>query len=123
MTEDTIREMRRKLDEQYKKDRETIDRMEEFLIRNKKASLSAQVPSIPEPALTIVDRIFQFIEKMDGNFTMKQLMKFIADEDANFSKDLSYQSIPTALWKLTKSEKIKILIPRKGKSGAVYCRA
>jgi hypothetical protein len=62
------------------------------------------------------------IEKMEGNFSRKQMIKFIMEEDHAFYKELTDTAISTALWKLTKAQKIKIVIPRKGTSGAIYSR-
>ncbi|MGC3960472.1 MAG: hypothetical protein QM813_21845 [Verrucomicrobiota bacterium] len=121
MTESEIKEMRRKLDEQYKKDRETLDRMLDFMHRSK--SPISPPPSNDDVApLTINERIANYIFEMDGNFTMQDAWRFIKERDPEFANNLNRQTMSTGLWRMNKDGKIKIIIPKRGKSAAIYSK-
>ena len=123
MTESELREMRRKLDDQYKRDRETIDRMLDLVIRSKGAGNPSSPPAEIEKGLTINERIAKHVYEMEGNFTMQDAWKFIKDQDPEFGVSINRQTMSTAIWKLNKSGEIKVIIPKKGKSAAIYSQS
>lgn len=122
MNESEVREMRRKLDDQYKKDRETLDRMLDLILRSNGSGVRNSASEENSKALTINERIASHIFQMDGNFTMQDAWKFIKDKDPEFSATLNRQSMSTAIWKMNKAGDIKIIIPKKGKSAAIYSK-
>lgn len=116
--------MRRSLDDQYKRDRETLDRMLDLFSRSP-TSISnggSSSKSDEDTHLSIPERIYLYIQQVDGNFTKQQLNKFIEEKAPKFSKGLSAQALSGALWKLSKDQKIKIVIPKKGIAGAIYAK-
>lgn len=122
MNEAEVREMRRKLDEQYKRDRDTLDRMLDLITRAKGAK-NSQLKEVEAPeSLTIQDRIAGFILQMDTNFTMQDVWKFIKEKDADFGNELTRQALSTGLWNMKKDGTIKIIIPKKGSSAAIYSK-
>ena len=122
MTETEVREMRRNLDEQYKKDRETLDRMLDLILRSNGSNKRGSESSESVRSMTINERIANHIFQMDGNFTMQDAWKFIKEKDPEFGATLNRQAMSTAIWKLNKSKDIKIIIPKKGKSAAIYSK-
>ena len=122
MNETELRDMRRKLDDQYKKDRETLDRMLYFIVRARGGADSPSRNESAQKGLTINERIAAYIFQIDENFTMQDAWKFIKEKDPEFGSSLNRQAMSTALWKMTKSRDIKIIIPKKGKSAAIYSK-
>jgi hypothetical protein len=122
MNESELRAMRRNLDEQYKKDRETLDRMLDLILRSK-GTESVRHSEEPPGALTINERIAAFVDEIEGNFTMQDAWKFIREKDPEFGAALNRQTMSTAMWKMNKAKVIKIIIPKKGKSAAIYSKA
>ena len=122
MNESEVREMRRKLDEQYKKDRETLDRMLDLILRSTGGDARSSASDGNAKALTINERVANYIFQMDGNFTMQDAWKFIKDKDPDFAATLNRQSMSTAMWRMNKAGDIKIIIPKKGKSAAIYSK-
>lgn len=114
--------MRRKLDDQYKKDRETLDRMLDFIVRSKGAPSSRDGAQSEEKELTINERVASYVMEMESNFTMQDAWKFIKEKSPEFGTSLTRQSMSTALWKMKKAGAIKIIIPKKGQSSAIYSK-
>lgn len=121
MTESEVREMRHKLDDQYKKDRDTLDRMLDLISRS---NGSVEAPTLDDSlrSLTINDRIARHVFMMQGNFTMQDAFSFIKEHDSEFASTLNRQSMSTALWKMKGKGDIKIIIPKRGKSAAIYSK-
>lgn len=115
--------MRRKLDEQYKRDRDTLDRMLDLIGRSKGGKGIQIKEDDATKELTINDRIEGFVLELDSNFTMQDVWKFIKEKNADFGNSLSRQALSTALWKMKKAGTIKIIIPKKGPSAAIYSKA
>lgn len=122
VTESELRDMRRKLDEQYKKDRETLDRMLDFTLRSKGASDVGPATKDNPSALTINQRIADHVIQIEGNFTMQDAWRFIKEKDPEFGKTLTRMSMSTGIWKMHKAGAIKIIIPKKGRSAAIYSK-
>jgi|ERR1035441_9775212 hypothetical protein len=119
-----IKEMRRKLDQQYKSDRETLDRMLELVSRSGTSSSAAGNGEEENSGLPMGEKIADYVQQIPGNFTMKDARKFIEDKAPDFAKRINNrQAISTALWKLHKAGKIKVIIPKKGQSSAIYSKA
>lgn len=123
MNEGEVREMRRKLDEQYKRDRDTLDRMLDLITRSKSGSGVHVAQGDAVEPLTVPDRVAALILQLDTNFTMQDAWKFIKEKDSEFGAELSRQALSTALWKMKKDGSIKIIIPKKGSSAAIYSKA
>lgn len=119
MDEKTIRELKQQLDEQYKKDRETLERMAEFIARQKGVSTESVLEEM-ERHTTQYEKVEGHIVAMKGNFTLRDVRSFILEHDDKFAKSLPEQAISNALWKMKKAGKIKIVIQKKGSSAAIY---
>lgn len=122
MNESEVREMRRKLDDQYKKDRETLDRMLDLILRSHGGSSRVSSSDENAKSATINERIASCILQMESNFTMQDAWKFVKEKDPEFAATLNRQAMSTALWKMNKAGDIKIIIPKKGKSAAIYSK-
>ena len=122
MTETELREMRRNLDDQYKKDRETLDRMIDLVSRSNGPDTSTARQHDPTRGMTINERIAHYVLEIEDNFTMQEAKKYIQEKDPKFAVRLKEQSMSTALWKMKKAGDIKIIIPKKGKSAAIYSK-
>jgi CHASE1-domain containing sensor protein len=121
LTESQIKDMRRKLDEQYKRDRETLDRMLDLMLRsNGGSTASSQQESVE--AMTSSERISDLVLKIEGNFTMQDALKFIKESAPDFASDLTQQALSQGLFKMKKAGTIKIIIPKKGSSAAIYSK-
>ncbi|MBI3876601.1 MAG: hypothetical protein HY300_11745 [Verrucomicrobia bacterium] len=120
-TEKELRDMRRKLDDQYKKDRETLDRMLDFIVR---ANGSSEIKPAEDSksTLSINERIANYVLQIEGNFTMQDAWSFIKQKDPEFGAALTRMSMSTGIWKMHKAGKIKIIIPKKGRSAAIYSK-
>ena len=117
-----VREQLKKLDEQYQRDRTMLQQMIEFLSRTNSGE-STELELQSEPRGTIEERIAGFISEYQGNFTKKELCKFIKERDSKFFGGLSSQSISMTLWKLNKKGKIKMVIAKKGAGAAIYSKS
>ena len=123
MTESEVRAMRHKLDEQYKKDRETLDRMLDLVSRsNGGVEGRKESANDVDRGMTINERVARHVLRMPGNFTMQDAWAYIKENDPDFGNALNRQSMSTALWKMKGKGDIKIIIPKKGKSAAIYSK-
>ena len=123
LTELELNEMGQGVEEDYRQDLETLDRMRGLIRR-----LKERVP-LPTPGetvdshRTIKDRIDGYILGIIGQFTMQSAWKMIREADPRFGRSLNQQTVSTALWRLHKDGKIKVVSPKKGKSAAIYLKA
>ena len=121
MTEKHILELRDDLDEQYKKDRETLDRMLD-LVRRQEPNGSDEEESDPTRGMLIKDKIAYYVLSIPNNFTMQDARKFIQEKDPRFASKLRPDALSAALYRMTKEGQVKIVIAKKGISAAIYSK-
>src|SRR5437879_6561161 len=100
MTETELREMRRSLDDQYKRDRETLDRMIDLVCRSNGPDASTAKQPDTTRGMTINEKISHYVLQMEENFTMQDAWKFIKEKEPKFGAKLNQQSMSTGLWKM-----------------------
>jgi hypothetical protein len=124
ITEYEVRKELAGLDERYRKERELLVEMLEFVRRNNQ---NGGRPSEPEDAtdqMLLKDGVVHFIRQMTGNFTLREAREFIQKKSAPFASRLKNDApISVALARMRKAGQIKVVIPKKGPSAAIYANA
>jgi hypothetical protein len=120
MTEAEVDDELAKLEDQYRKDRETFLRLKEYYRRVSSAGNHSETAE--QKTMLIKDRIANHILEIEGNFTIGDVKTHIERSAPGFAKRLRDDALSAALARMKRERKIEVVVPKKGNSAAVYAR-
>ena len=118
MTENELRAMKRDLEMRYKRDRDTLDKMIDLFRRQQNGT--QDTPPEADEGMFLKDRIAKFVREMEGHFTFRDLKEAIRIKAPQFAHELRDETISATLAQMKRDEDIKVVVPKKGRSAAIY---